>query len=139
MRYILALLVIFASLGFYSKGCFSQGETGNDIFRLPTQDTEGEYFWDFGTVEEGSILEHTFIIKNELRNTLNIKDLQASCLCTVSEVSTKSIPPGGSAEVKVKFDTQDRTGRVTQYIYVTTDDIYHPFHKLTVTAEIIKE
>jgi len=139
MKIILTLLLVILSLGFSSKGCFSQNESGIRIPTLPKEENQGPYFWDFGNVAEGSIVEHTFIIKNELRNTLNIKDLQASCSCTVSEISTKSIPPGSSAKVKVKFDTHDRTGKVIQYVYVTTDDIYFPFLRLTVSGEVVKK
>ena len=106
------------------------------VFSLGCAQQENPYFYDFGSVKDGDILVHTFIFKNDSQKPLVINDLQASCSCTVSEVSSRNIPPGGSAEIKVTVDSKGRQGEMTQYVYVQTDNFYEPVNKLVIKANI---
>ncbi|MDD4908615.1 MAG: DUF1573 domain-containing protein [Candidatus Omnitrophica bacterium] len=97
---------------------------------------EHPYDWDFGRVKEGDILAHSFIIKNDSQKLLVINDLQTSCSCTVSEISSRHIPSGGTGEIKVTVDTSGYRGAMTQYVYVQTDDPSRPIIKLTIKAGV---
>jgi hypothetical protein len=121
MKRIFFVLLIIMSL--YSRNGISASE-------------EDPYTWDFGGVKEGEILVHTFVYKNDSQNVLNINDLQTSCSCTVSEVSSRVIQPGGSVEIKVSVDSAGRKGEIKQYVYVVTDSAADPIKKFTIRASI---
>jgi hypothetical protein len=74
---------------------------------------------DFGEIEQGEIVETTFLIKNVGDNNLYIVDAHGSCGCTVPEVTKEAIEPGKSAPISVKFDSNGKSGEVTKTIMVT--------------------
>lgn len=70
--------------------------------------TQTEY--DFGTVEEGTIVEGQFEYTNTGKSDLIVTAAKASCGCTVPEyVKDKPIKTGEKGYVKFKFDTHGRT------------------------------
>src|SRR5687767_14798414 len=58
---------------------------------------------DFGTINEGQVVEHTFALTNTGEAPLIIQNAQPSCGCTVPNWSKEPIPPGGTGFVKAKF------------------------------------
>jgi hypothetical protein len=101
----------------------------------PSQDI---YTWDFGKVKEGEVLEHDFILKNEAAGILNIKAVNTSCGCTVSEVEKRGLQPNESTVIKVKFNSRGYSGPTQQYIYVHTDSLDKPVIRYIIKAELIK-
>lgn len=69
---------------------------------------EEEY--DFGTVEAGTIVEHTFKFTNTGEAPLIIQSATASCGCTVPKKPTDPIPVGGVGEIGVRFDSKNKNG-----------------------------
>lgn len=99
---------------------------------------QNPYSWDFGRVEEGAVLKHNFVLKNESANTLNIKDVNTSCGCTVSKVEKKALMPGESTLIKVQFDTKGYAGKTQQYTYVNTDSLDNPIVRFIIKADVVK-
>lgn len=122
---VIVLAIFFMS--FWITGCYSQNVTAiRQEVKEPAsleQENKDSYLWDFGKVKEGTILEHEFFVKNESKVVLNIKDINTSCGCTVSEVRKKKLLPGESTLIGVKFNSKGYSGQVTQYIYMNTDAI----------------
>lgn len=74
---------------------------------------------DFGTVKEGTQVRHTYKFKNTGDKTLVLINVKGSCGCTVPEDWPKNpIEPGGTGEIKVVFDSQDRVGNVRKNVRV---------------------
>jgi GTPase len=96
------------------------------------------YVWDFGQVKEGQILKHDFAIRNGLSNPLVIKKIDTSCSCTVSEVKKKTLMPGESTVIEVKFNSKGYFGPVQQFVYVNTDNTDNPVLKFTIKANVEK-
>lgn len=95
--------------------------------------------WDFGRVKADSVLEHTFLLKNESgEKTLNITDLTTSCGCTVSEAAKKTLLPGETAGIKVRFNTKGYIGETKQFILVTTDNLDNPVIQFIIKADVEK-
>jgi hypothetical protein len=103
------------------------------------QPVKDPYFWDFGQVTAGQVLEHVFTIRNNSSNALIINRLQTSCGCTGSVISRDHIPAGESAEIKVTFNTKGYSGLSQQFVYVHTDDTQNPIIKLTIQAQVTKK
>ena len=92
---------------------------------------------DFGRVEEGQQLQHVFTIKNEGDEVLEIEHVRSSCGCTAAVVSEKKVPPGGSTEVEVKFDTSNRKGKNHKVITITSNAPESKRFQLSIDADVI--
>jgi len=77
--------------------------------------------YDFGTVNEGDIVEHDFLVTNNGKSDLIITKAKASCGCTVPTWPKEAIAPGESAGVKVKFNTSGKPNKQSKTITLTTN------------------
>lgn len=67
--------------------------------------------YDFGTVNDGDIIETTFTLTNSGKSPLVITDAKTTCGCTVPTwPKDKPIAPGESTEITVKFNTTNKGG-----------------------------
>lgn len=79
------------------------------------QETE----YDFGTIDEGEVVKHTFTFKNTGEAPLIIQNASGSCGCTVPTYSKDPIPPGETGEIVAEFNSkgqkymQIKTVRIT--------------------------
>ena len=73
---------------------------------------------DFGEKWIGPALEHTFLIKNEGKSTLEISSIRPSCGCTVAGKYPKKIAPGEPAEYPVNVHSKTRRGKYETSIKV---------------------
>lgn len=74
---------------------------------------------DFGTIQQGEIVETQFMLKNTGTNDLYVAQAKASCGCTVPQVTKEAIKPGKSTPIKVKFDSNGKQGNVEKTITIT--------------------
>ncbi|UKN02107.1 DUF1573 domain-containing protein [Paracrocinitomix mangrovi] len=85
----------------------------------PTEISFEEMDYDFGTVKEGEQVKHIYKFKNTGDKSLILINVKGSCGCTVPEDWPKNpIEPGGTGEIKVVFDSQDRVGNVRKNVRV---------------------
>ncbi len=70
---------------------------------------ETEY--DFGTIKEGEIVEHTFEFTNSGKSPLIIESASASCGCTAPEWTSEPVAPGASGKIKVVFNSTHKAGQ----------------------------
>jgi hypothetical protein len=61
---------------------------------------------DFGTIDQGKAVSHTFRFTNNGEAPLVIQSAQPTCGCTVSNYSKEPIPVGGSGFVTAEFDAK---------------------------------
>lgn len=79
--------------------------------------------YDFGTINEGDIVEFSFRFKNTGNKPLAVTDAKASCGCTVPEKPTAPIKPGEMGFIKVKFNSDRKPGEAYKSITVTSNAI----------------
>lgn len=89
----------------------------NQLARITFEQPE----YDFGTVNEGAIVEHTFKFVNTGKIPLTILKARSSCGCTVPEWPEEPIPPGGIGEIKAKFNTEGKLREQKKAITVTAN------------------
>ncbi len=77
--------------------------------------------YDFGTVNEGDVVETSYLVTNSGKTDLVITNAQASCGCTVPVWPKNPIKPGATGEVKVKFNTSGKPNRQQKTITLTTN------------------
>ncbi|MDP3357898.1 MAG: DUF1573 domain-containing protein [Lutibacter sp.] len=88
---------------------------GTAIIEFDTKD------YDFGTVNEGEVVEGVFKITNKGKTDLIITGASATCGCTVPEWPKDPIKPGDSGELKFSFDSKGRTGKQSKSITLQTN------------------
>lgn len=93
---------------------------------------------DFGTIVEGDVVKHTFVIKNTGNAPLKIDKVRASCGCTAAVTKEKEVPPGGTTELEVQFDSKNRFGKDSKTVQVHSNDPENPVLPLTFTSNIEK-
>jgi hypothetical protein len=95
-----------------------------------------EDVFDFGTVERGAPVDHTFRLPNRGTAELRVDHVKSSCGCTVAVVSEREIPPGGEGRVVVTLDTARLAGRTTKTVSVYTNDPDAPVVALSLTGQV---
>ncbi|HAC23977.1 MAG TPA: DUF1573 domain-containing protein [Cytophagales bacterium] len=76
---------------------------------------------DFGTINEGQKVVHTYKFKNTGEAPLIIQSAQPSCGCTVPDWTKEPIPVGGTGFVKAEFDSNGKPGVNNKSITVTAN------------------
>ena len=77
--------------------------------------------YDFGTINEGDIIEHTFTFSNTGESPLLIEKATASCGCTVPKWPKEPIPVGGTGEIEVRFDSKNKPNQQIKTITITAN------------------
>ncbi len=78
-----------------------------------------EEVYDFGIVNEGDIVKHTFRYKNTGKRPLMLKVAHSTCGCTVPHYNTNTpLEPGDIDSIVVTFDTTNKTEKQNKPITV---------------------
>lgn len=76
---------------------------------------------DFGTINEGDVVEHTFEFTNNGEAPLIIQDAKGSCGCTVPTWSKEPIPVGGKGIITAKFNSKGKPNIQNKTVTVTAN------------------
>ncbi|MFT5958903.1 MAG: hypothetical protein ACI8VJ_000653 [Polaribacter sp.] len=79
--------------------------------------------YDFGTVNEGDIVETVFKVTNSGDTDLVITDAKVTCGCTVPVWPKEAIKPGETKDVKVRFNTSGKSNRQQKNITLITNTL----------------
>ncbi len=77
--------------------------------------------WDFGQINEGEKVRHSFKFTNVGNEALVIRTCRASCGCTVPKCDRKPVEPGESSEIVVTFDSNGKPGNQIKNVTVTAN------------------
>lgn len=76
---------------------------------------------DFGFINEGDTIRHTFRFLNKGQSPLEITDVQVSCGCTVPIYSLEPILPGRMSTIDITYLSTGKVGRQQAIIDVHTN------------------
>lgn len=76
---------------------------------------------DFGTINEGDIVETVFSFTNTGKSELIISSAKGSCGCTVPEWPKEPILPGQKGEIKVKFNSDRKPNKQQKQVTLATN------------------
>ncbi|MBJ6117531.1 DUF1573 domain-containing protein [Pontibacter sp. BT310] len=99
-----------------------------------------ETVYDFGTVKQGEVVNHTFTFTNTGKEPLIIENASASCGCTVPEWPKTPVAPGKTGEIKVQFNSTGKYGQQAPMVTIranTEPNITQVSLKGTVEASTI--
>lgn len=77
---------------------------------------------NFGLVEEGVELKHTFKISNVGSAVLQLHDPYSSCGCTVPTLTKHRLKPGEQTDLVVVVDTAMKQNKVIKTVYLSSND-----------------
>jgi hypothetical protein len=92
--------------------------------------------YDFGSVYSGTIVRHTFRLKNAGTAPLTISGVRTSCGCTAARPSKNQLLPGEETAIAVSFDTHTDNGPATRTITVFTTDPNHQQLQMTMRGDV---
>lgn len=95
--------------------------------------------YDFGTLEEGEKITHTFRFTNEGKRDLIIRATNASCGCTSPEPKKKQIAPGETGAIKVIFNSRGKRGKQHHQVTVIANDPDQPVTTLHLNGTVKKK
>lgn len=96
-----------------------------------------EKTFDFGSIKEGAVAEHAFVVKNTGKSNLIIRKVTASCGCTAVQPDKTLLAPGESTNITAKFNSKGRPGRQSKSITVITNDPTATTVLLQIKAEVV--
>lgn len=91
---------------------------------------------DLGVVRPGGLLTARFPVENRGARRLVLTELDRSCDCVRGDRPEIVVGPGRSAEIGVRFDTEELTGPVQLEIRYSTNDPALPTILLHVLADV---
>ena len=77
--------------------------------------------FNFGKVDEGEVVAHTFKFSNTGKEPLIISNAKGSCGCTVPQWPREPIPVGESASITVEFNSKGKKGPRNQKVTITAN------------------
>ncbi len=80
-----------------------------------------EMEYDFGTITDGDVVEHTFTFTNVGEGPLVIQNASASCGCTIPSWPKEPIAVGGTGEIQVRFNSENKAGVNIKDIRITAN------------------
>ena len=93
--------------------------------------------YDFGSVSEGTVVSHTFILSNLGDSPLLIAGARATCGCTTTALPKTTLAPGESVPLEARVDTNNFGGRISKQIYVDSNDPSTPSVVLHIQGDVI--
>ncbi len=120
-NYIILFIVLTVSLYAQPKIVFSEEE------------------YDFGNINQGDVVSHEYVIKNEGTENLILENIKATCGCTAAQPDKRELKPGESTKLKVTFDSAGRKGIQKKYVYVFSNDTERPQVRLSFVTKILFE
>ncbi len=85
--------------------------------------TFDEETFDFGEVDAGEVVEHTFAFTNTGQVPLLVTNARSTCGCTVPKWSETPVEPGKRGEITVRFDTKNKSERQSKPITITANTL----------------
>ena len=74
--------------------------------------------FDFGEIQQGDTVSHTFTFKNVGPQALKISNIKPSCGCTAPNWTKELVPPGEEGFVEVIFNSTGKSGTQNKSITV---------------------
>ncbi len=133
-------LKLIILLSFFGGTVFSQTldlqsepkeETGVPVFEF-TQTSH-----DFGEINQGDKVSHTFKFSNKGQAPLVISRVQTTCGCTVPEWPKQPILPGQSGEIAATFDSKGKMG-VQNKVITIHSNASEPVFRLTLKSNVLQ-
>lgn len=106
-------------------GCADPQKKIDAVNALPKTTIEiTETLFEFGIVQQGDRIKHSFVFKNTGTQPLVIGHVKTSCSCTSSDWSNEPVAPGAEAIVTLDLNTSDKEGGISKgaLVFMNTEE-----------------
>lgn len=133
MRKYLFLMIV---LGLASQA-FSQASTEKKNGPIITFEKKTH---DFGDIQQGDKVEHTFYFTNTGNEPLIITNVQVTCGCTTPKGWPREpIAPGGKGELTVSFNTAGKLGRQNKPVTIVSNAANADGNQIAFSANVLEK
>lgn len=94
---------------------------------------------DLGSIRRGQVVDRTITLRNTGNAPLELGAVEVSCGCTGAVTSSKSVPPGKTATVKITFDSKNFSGMVHKSVTINSNAPGQERTVVEFTADISEE
>jgi hypothetical protein len=81
-----------------------------------------ELVHDFGEIQAGETIKHTFLYTNTGLATLEIQQVRTSCGCTTAGEWDRRIEPGEAGKIPIQFSSANFSGPIQKTVTVVSND-----------------
>lgn len=92
--------------------------------------------WNFGAIQQGDKVEHTFEFENAGTEPLILSNVLTTCGCTASDWPREPILPGDLALLKVTFNSAGKIG-VQNKIITIVSNATNPRERIRITTNVL--
>jgi hypothetical protein len=96
---------------------------------------------DLGEVVNGEVITRDVLVKNRGKRELVVEAVTTSCGCTRATLEPMTIAPGGSATLRIAFDSgahgPELTGPLMRQVFIASNDPQQPEAVLELAANIL--
>ena len=86
--------------------------------------------WNFGEINRGVIISHTFSFSNPGSDTLVLESVRSSCSsCTIIDKYDKKVAPGESGKISITYKVKGSSQHIINKVFVDTN--IPDAHKIT--------
>jgi hypothetical protein len=136
MNWVFIILCGFTLLLTEPGNCNAQEKAESEKAGEPKIEIDNAVY-NFGEVYRGSLVNHSFKIKNSGDADLIIKKVDKDCGCTVFKLPKDVIAPGEEVEVNVKVNTLSQMGEIDKKIRLTNNDRSEPELLLSMVGKVL--
>lgn len=111
--------------------------TADEMAKAPVLSVDNTEF-NFGKINQGEKVEHTYILSNSGKSDLVIRKVSASCGCTAVQPEKKVIAPGEKVNIKMVFNSAGKVGNQNKTVTIITNDPKNSKTILWVRGEVVK-
>ena len=122
MKKALVLALALSLAGFASQAQTAAVKPANATTKVagPQIQFETDKF-DFGTIKQGDIVDHTFKFKNVGTQPLVISNIGVSCGCTTPDWTKEPVMPGKTGTVTAKFNSTGKMGMQNKVLTIESN------------------
>ncbi|GEO04570.1 hypothetical protein AAE02nite_22340 [Adhaeribacter aerolatus] len=85
--------------------------------------TFAETKFDFGKIQEGEIVKHTYKFRNTGNQPLLISEVRVTCGCTSPDWTKTSVAPGETGFVTAQFNSTGKPGQNQKVVTVVSNSV----------------
>lgn len=116
-----------------------QAKKDAEVKKMPKTMIEvTENKFDFGKINDGDVVKHTYMVKNIGENPLVISNVQVSCGCTAPSYPKEPIQPGKIGELTLEFNSAGKAGIVNKNALIIANADNAPY-SIGFSAEVLKK
>jgi len=82
-----------------------------------------EVKYDFGSIKQGDIVDHTFKFKNVGTQPLVISNIGVSCGCTTPAWTKEAVAPGKTGTISAKFNSAGKEGMQNKVLTIDSNSV----------------